>query len=139
MMVERLKLKHDLLVQALATLKKALDHTKKKTDPEDLDAAYDSEIQRFEYCFDEFWKFLKMYLSLEHDIQLASPKPVFHQCFALGIIADRELARLLEAADERRALATAYRPSCSQSICRNIAMYHGIMLEVGSSCRNHCG
>jgi nucleotidyltransferase substrate binding protein (TIGR01987 family) len=41
----------------------------------------DAAIQRFEYSFEIFWKFLKEYLKFEDGIICASPKSCFREAF----------------------------------------------------------
>ena len=50
-------------------------------DPEFDLAAEDSIIQRFEYTYESFWKFLKKYLELIRNAEnVNSPKNVFRAC-----------------------------------------------------------
>lgn len=63
--MERLKLELIQINKALKTLETSFLVLKKLSETKNTDfilAAEDSIIQRFEYCYDTFWKFLKIYL-----------------------------------------------------------------------------
>jgi nucleotidyltransferase substrate binding protein (TIGR01987 family) len=66
-----------------------------------IESVQESCIQRFEVCFDVFWKHLKKYL--EEELGLtdvpASPKPLFKKAVAAGAIESAE--QWLEFTDRR--------------------------------------
>ena len=73
--MELLKKKYEHVSQALKTLNRAIEKYEDRqaykernpNDPDIEETLQDSMIQRFEYSFDSFWKYLKNYL--EHIIQ----------------------------------------------------------------------
>jgi len=64
--MEIIKQKHGALLQALASLHESLEVFTKHSNIVDDEIMHaiirDSCIQRFEYTFDAFWKFIKLYL-----------------------------------------------------------------------------
>ena len=64
--MEKLKLDLEQLNKALKTLNDSfaiLQEAQKMKHQGFIDAAKDSIIQRFEYSYEQFWKFLKKYLN----------------------------------------------------------------------------
>lgn len=87
--MEELKKAHSLTIAALKTLKASFDIAQ-LAEEENREgfilAAQDSMIQRFEYSYDSFWKFLKRYLEREFESEdINSPKKVFRECVKNGI------------------------------------------------------
>src|SRR3989339_170051 len=109
--MERLVLRYGSLLQALNTLEKALELTKLQLDQDILQGLRDSEIQRFEYCVDEFWKYLKFYLEyyFEYEYVLASPRLTLRECFQRQLISAEELETCLNMVDDRNSTSHGYR------------------------------
>lgn len=65
--MEIIKLRHESLKKALLSLHVGLQRFSKaqhEYDLEDYLLMRDGFIQRFEYCTDTFWKFIKLYLEV---------------------------------------------------------------------------
>lgn len=58
--MEELKIKKDILLQALSTFEESLEIMNNPKYEEIYETTRDSAIQRFEYTIDSFWKFLKI-------------------------------------------------------------------------------
>ena len=73
--MEALKLKSLAIQQALLTFQKSfvMIEQYQEKDPEMHKLMRDGMIQRFEYCIDNFWKFLKIYLEVVKKILLPYP------------------------------------------------------------------
>lgn len=87
--MERLKLELVQLNKALKTLQSSFvvaQRIAETGDREFILAAEDSTIQRFEYTYEAFWKFLKSYMAQVHHIEdVQSPRKVIHAAVkALG-------------------------------------------------------
>jgi nucleotidyltransferase substrate binding protein (TIGR01987 family) len=54
------------------------------------DIIRDSAIQRFEYTLDAFWKLIKVYLKMSHDIPVFSPRETIKQACALQLLSEEE-------------------------------------------------
>ena len=50
----------------------------------------DATIQRFEYTFEAFWKFLKDYLKEKEGVEANTPKAVFRALFTAGYLSEVE-------------------------------------------------
>ena len=106
--MDKLRQKHTQLLQALKTLKTAIDRIKKlEAEKEklcktiDYEEEYrthrDSVIQRFEYSIDLFWKYIKKYLEEKHMFPaIKSPAEVIRQACAAKIIDEAESETILE-------------------------------------------
>lgn len=68
----------------------------------------ESLIQRFEYCYDLTWKFLKAYLKAKHGIDIASPRKVFQECYRLKLISQQDEATFLSIAEARNNTTHVY-------------------------------
>ena len=75
--MERLVLKYQNALKALGTLKDILE------EPFSV-IVRDAAIQRFEYTFEAFWKFLREYLKEKEGIIANSPKSCFRETFSIG-------------------------------------------------------
>jgi len=80
--MERLQLKFNDAVRALSTLKEIMK------EPFSV-IIRDAAIQRFEYTFEAFWKFVKEYLKEKEGVIANSPKSCFREIFFLGVVRRR--------------------------------------------------
>jgi nucleotidyltransferase substrate binding protein (TIGR01987 family) len=76
----------------------------------------DATIQRFEYTFEAFWKFLKEYLKEKEGMVANSPKAVFKEIFSLGLCTERQAKRLLNMTDKRNETSHTYKDKIAQMI-----------------------
>lgn len=83
----------------------------------------DAAIQRFEYTFEAFWKFVQEYLKEKEGIVLNSPKAVFKEVFTLGFCNEDETVALLEMTDKRNDTSHTYKEAVAQAIYDNIKRY----------------
>lgn len=121
--MERLRLKKGDAEKALVTFKEILD------EPFSV-IVRDAAIQRFEYTFEAFWKFIKEYLKEKEGIIANSPKSVFKELFALGLCNEEETVRLLEMTDKRNDTSHTYKEAVAQSIYDNLRSYAGLISNV---------
>ena len=83
-----------------------------------------SIIKHFEMCYDSSWKFLKLYLEIQYTDIVDSPKKVFRQCFARGIITESTTKELLDISEARNASAHNYDQEKALEVCQRIGDYY---------------
>ncbi len=79
--MEKLKILTENAGRALKTLKEITE------EPYSV-IVRDAAIQRFEYSFEIFWKFLKEYLSAREGIVCNSPKSCFREAFKVELLTE---------------------------------------------------
>lgn len=132
--MEKLKLDLIQLNKALNTLSKALVLLQKVRTLHNQDivlAAEDSVIQRFEYCYESFWKFLKVYLQQVHFLEdVQSSKKVFRSCVKTEICTLEEGNIFIDMADSRNETSHTYNVESARVILSVVPKYHGAMISV---------
>ncbi len=121
--MERLTLRYNDALRALNTLK---DIGKETFSIIVRDAA----IQRFEYTFEAFWKFIREYLKEKEGIVANSPKACFKEIFALNFVSEEETVELQEMTDKRNDTSHTYKEAVAQSIYEKIKDYALLMEKV---------
>ncbi len=121
--MEKLKLIAEDAGRALKTLK------------EIMDAPYsvivrDAAIQRFEYSFEIFWKFLKEYLRVKEGIICNSPKSCFREAFNVKLLTEEETITALEMTDDRNLTSHTYRETVAEEIYSKISNYYNFMNNI---------
>ena len=114
--MERIKLKLNDALKSLSTFEEIIQ------EPFSI-IVRDATIQRFEYTFEAFWKFIQEYLKEKEGIVVNSPKGVFKEIFALGFCSEEETVRLLEMADKRNDTSHSYKEAVAQNIYENTKQY----------------
>lgn len=104
-----------ILENAIKRLAEALE-----IDPKTTPIAIDAVIQRFEFCYELFWKTLKKLL-LEENIDAPSPKQVLQQAYALGWIKNEEL--WLQMSQDRNLTSHTYQEKLALEIYQQIPVY----------------
>ncbi|MBI5894078.1 MAG: nucleotidyltransferase substrate binding protein [Deltaproteobacteria bacterium] len=87
----------------------------------------DAAIQRFEYTFEAFWKFVKEYLRIKEKIIANSPKQCFRELFTIGIITEDENVKFLEMTDERNMTSHTYKEEVANIIYGGLKKYYELM------------
>jgi nucleotidyltransferase substrate binding protein (TIGR01987 family) len=121
--MERLELKYRDAEKALNTLKEILN------EPFSV-IVRDASIQRFEYTFEAFWKFIKGYLKEKEGVVANSPKACFREIFSLGFSSEKETVQLQDMTDKRNDTSHTYKEEVAQSIYNNIKNYCLLMEKV---------
>jgi len=83
----------------------------------------DAAIQRFEYTFEAFWKFIREYLKEKEGIIANSPKSCFKEIFSLGFVDEEETVELQEMTDKRNDTSHTYKEAVAQSIYEKLKGY----------------
>ena len=132
--MERLKLDLIQVNKALLTLNQAFvvaDQLANTNNSDFILASQDSIIQRFEYCYDTFWKFLKKYLNIIHQVNDAnSPHRVFHTCVNLEICSLEQGNIFLNMAEDRNETSHTYSIEAARNILNDVPKYYLAMVEL---------
>ncbi|MEK6715548.1 MAG: HI0074 family nucleotidyltransferase substrate-binding subunit [Candidatus Omnitrophota bacterium] len=121
--MERLSLKYKDALEALGTLKDILK--------ENFSVIIrDASIQRFEYTFEAFWKFIKEHLKEKEGIIANSPKSCFRELFSIGFISEDETVKLQEMTDKRNDTSHTYKEKVAQTIYEKIPEYALLMEKI---------
>lgn len=143
--MDKLNEKHAQLLQALKTLDRTLkifERVKQNnscciTNEEDGDEAYrihrDSVIQRFEYCTDLLWKYIKKYLeSANILIGPNIPAEIVRRACAEKIISEDEAETILEIIKSRNKTSHIYIEEIAEQLSKLIPNYYNVMCEVAN-------
>jgi nucleotidyltransferase substrate binding protein (TIGR01987 family) len=123
--VEKLIYKQQKFVQTLDALERSIKvFSRMDIDKDIREHLVASIIKHFEMCYEASWKFLKLYLEIRHSEIVDSPKKVFRQCFALGIINESTTKELLDISEARNATTHDYDEENAQEICQRIGDYY---------------
>jgi nucleotidyltransferase substrate binding protein (TIGR01987 family) len=109
--MEKVKSAYDITLQTLATLGEALELLQEKDIPPKYYLSFcDSVIQRFEYSIDNFWKFIKIYMTgiLKVTIDANAPKAIMPAAHDANIITEKEFEMLVKAITRRNETSHAY-------------------------------
>lgn len=90
----------------------------------------DATIQRFEYTFEAFWRFVKNYLYHYEGIRCNSPKSCFKEIFNIGIITEDQTVKCLEMTDDRNLTSHTYNKGVADSIYIKIKNYFQLMSDI---------
>jgi nucleotidyltransferase substrate binding protein (TIGR01987 family) len=112
--MEKLKLVREDAKRALKTLKEITEQ------PYSV-IVRDAAIQRFEYSFEIFWKFVKEYLRYEEGIISTSPKSCFREAFKVNLMSEEETIKALEMTDDRNLTSHTYHEEVAMSKNRRIS------------------
>ncbi len=121
--MEKMKLTAEDAGKALKTLKEIIDT------PYSV-IVRDAAIQRFEYSFEIFWKFLREYLRVREGIVCNSPKSCFREAFTVKLLTEEETIKALEMTDDRNLTSHTYREEVAEEIYARIEDYHKLMNKV---------
>ena len=118
--MERLEVRYEDAKRAIGTLREIL-HESFST------IVRDAAIQRFEYTFEAYWKFIKEYLKIREGIICNSPKSCFREVFTVGIMKEDETIKLLEMTDDRNMTSHTYKEEVAQIIYGKLEEYSRLM------------
>lgn len=134
--MEKLKLKHENLCKALGRLEEAVvDFDKFKSnvgneyDVRLYRSFRDSMIQRFEFCVDLFWKYLKKILEeeLKKESELNTPKSVIKNACNAKLITEQNSEEILKMIEDRNKSSHIYKEEIADQISSRIGNYFQIM------------
>ena len=142
--MERLREKYNSACKALQTLEEIIqDYERNKiqsnifTDSKINHEKFvkylrDSLIQRFEYTFDIFWKYMKLYLERVEGIkfEVSSPKRLFRQLFQLEFIDENQTKIALKMVDHRNLTTHTYHEGIAEDISNQIPIYFKLIQHI---------
>jgi nucleotidyltransferase substrate binding protein (TIGR01987 family) len=94
------------------------------------DVLESGQVQKFEMCYELFWKSGKEFLSKFEGIDAGSPRRVFKALFQLGYLNYDELELCLDMLDDRNLLSHVYRREVIDSILPKLRNYLTLMKSV---------
>lgn len=131
--METIELRYQSLKKALITLKESLNVVNDKAYEKVYTQLRDSVIQRFEYCIDSFWKFLKLYLEIhkQSSFQFVSPSVIIRESVNSNVITPQEQIVFLRSIADRNLTSDSYAEETAEAILERISerLYH-----YGNSC-----
>ncbi len=90
----------------------------------------DATIQRFEYTFEIFWKFLREYCRFHEGILLNSPKSVFRQIQAINLTSEEETIQCLKMTDDRNLSTHLYNEKLADELFSKISDYANLIQTI---------
>jgi len=127
--MDRLEQRYELLQKALNSLNMVLNKIKETNhEHENYTEFRDSSIQRFEYCVDTFWKFMREYIEKKYGtITVASPKPVIKACVDLKLIDADDYASFIKMINDRNLTSHAYNEELAEQISNELPGYYQLL------------
>jgi len=137
--MDKLNRKHQQLIQALKTLETTIEIFKfcnqkkgcgcSKIDPaEDYRIHRDSVVQRFEYCIDLFWKYLKKYLEImQITVGINVPGEVVRTACTAKVLSEDEAENILDMIKSRNMTSHMYVEEVAELLAAKIPTYHAVM------------
>lgn len=122
-----MKHKFDNFVKTYKALNKSMNVLKKigSQVPEDEhDVIVAGVIKHFELAYETAWKFLKIYIAINHKEEILSPRAVFKACYTYGIFPQEIINDLLELLDDRNLTVHIYDQITAEEVCSSIAKYY---------------
>ena len=90
----------------------------------------DAMIQRFEYSTEAFWKYLKAFLSIEHNLSANSPREVIRMGLNAKLYGEEISKELLQMLDDRNLTSHTYVEELAETIAGRIPAYSKNMQAV---------
>lgn len=137
--MEKLNQKHKKLIQALSTLERAantldifvkegVSHNPHIDYEEEYRGLRDSAIQRFEYSFDLFWKYLKIYLEEVLALpDINGPRPVIRKSYSSNMINEEEAELSLKMINDRNLTSHIYVEEIAEDLAAKVPGYYHLM------------
>jgi nucleotidyltransferase substrate binding protein (TIGR01987 family) len=89
----------------------------------------DAMIQRFEYSTEAFWKYLKVFLPIEHNLPANSPREVIRTGLKTKLYSEEISKELLQMLDDRNLTSHTYVEELAETIAGRIPDYSKNMKE----------
>ena len=128
-----IQLKKEQTERALASLQELVPQYLENTENIIL---RDAMIQRFEYSTEAFWKYLKAYLSTEHNLSANSPREVMRSGLKAKIYDEQTSNDLLQMLDDRNLTNHTYVEELAESIAGRIPSYSTVMQKTTNQLSN---
>lgn len=142
--MDSLKTKHKQLLQALLTFNESIliykNIIQRKTSSssdytyeQEYRAFRESMIQRFEFCTELFWKYIKLYLEhAEVPSEYIAPTPVIRTAYTAGILSEQEAEDALEMIKDRNRTSHIYKEEIAELLSKKIPHHYQLMNSVAA-------
>lgn len=90
----------------------------------------DSEIKRFELCYDVTWKFFKHFLIEKYGVEVSSPRKVFQECFKQKITTEAETLSMIDMVDMRNEATHTYDITVAERVSEKIPECYEILVRI---------
>ncbi|HBR71036.1 TPA: hypothetical protein DIC20_05445 [Candidatus Dependentiae bacterium] len=140
--MDKLEQKYQKISQALKTLEKAttivtifVKEGKSYNPHMDYDEEYrslrDSMIQRFEYCVDLFWKYIKKDLEKRQLApEIKAPTEIIRKSYTVGITTETEAEKILSMIKDRNMTSHMYVEEIAEILAQKIPDYYQHMRTI---------
>ena len=140
--MEKIKAKYQKMIKALDTFDRSIESLNKirklqdsslldlNLDKEELEVAQrDSVIKRFEYCTDNLWKYVQLYLEsvLNLSLEKGGPSFVFRKCLQARLLSQDEIESAIEMVKSRNQTSHIYQEEIADVISKNAQEYYNLM------------
>jgi nucleotidyltransferase substrate binding protein (TIGR01987 family) len=122
--------------KALRDFSKALEINLSDFPQEIRDVIESGQIQKFEMCFELFWKTAKEFLRDKEGIDVASPKRAIKTLFQLNYLTYEEYESAIEMLDSRNYLSHVYRRELVDLILPKLKEYYSLMEKILETFKN---
>ena len=106
---------------------------------EDYTAFRSASIQAFECCYELIWKLLKLILKKQCSIEANSPRKVFNDSYAQGIIDETQMRMLVNMIDARNDIMYKYDEDRADEIGKKIEAYIEVFEVLEARCVQYTG
>ena len=120
------------LGNALSRLREAVEQTAAANSLE-----MDGTIQRFEFCIDQTWKWLRRLLLAQGQDVPPLPKAVLQKAYMVGWLEDEKM--WLAMLDDRNQTSHTYNRELAKEIYQRIKIYYPVMQSIFDHLRNKYG
>ena len=90
----------------------------------------DSMIQRFEYCVDLYWKYLKKYLENIVALKIIGPRPIIKESFSAELINEKEAEMSIEMITDRNITSHIYIEEIAENLVKKMPEYYKLMHDI---------
>jgi nucleotidyltransferase substrate binding protein (TIGR01987 family) len=142
--MDSLKAKHKQLLQALSTFSESIfiykNITQRQTSSssdytyeQEYRAFRESMIQRFEFCTELFWKYIKLYLEYaEVPSEYTAPVPVIRTAYTAGFLSEQEAEDALEMIKDRNRTSHIYKEEIAELLAKKIPQHYQLMYSIAT-------
>lgn len=128
--MEELKLRQAKFLKSLSAPEQSIRLANNSTDLGLQNTLVASNIKHFEMCYESAWKFLQILLSTKYDLKIDSPKKIFRELFALGLVDNYITTELLNISEARNATVHDYDEETAYESYSRIASYYEILKTI---------
>ncbi len=140
-LMDKVKNKYKRMLDALTTFQEALENFDQldqlcEPNTEQFEkmqrALRDSVIKRFEYCTDQIWKYMQLYVVNIHGVALecSGPKNVFRMCLQTKDLSPDEVEQAIEMVECRNHTSYIYKEEIADFVAKKAPVFYTFMTSV---------